>query len=151
MPFTLNADLLALKAELTNDPLTLGLTTLPADDEANANALNLVRAICAVDRESIPTAEIMLHIDRDEFLALSAGDRQWLLGVGQGGTINPKDGGEVREGLLQMFGAGTESRANLLAILQEPASRITQLFKAGTLSKGGLATPSDVANARSAT
>jgi len=151
MAFTLNADLLSIKAELTNDPLGLGLTTVPADDEANANKLNVVSAATSIDREAIPTAEIMLNIDRDEFVAMSAGDRQWILGVGQGGTINPKQGGEVYEGILQLFAAGTESRANLVAILKEPASRITQMFKGGLLSKGGNATPSDISNARNAT
>lgn len=153
MAFT-NADLLAIKSELTNNPLALspGYQALTAEnDEANANALNLVRTATAIDRESIPTNEIMLHIDRDEFLALSAGDRQWLLGVGQGGSVNPKQGGEVREGIFQMFAVGTESRTNLLAIVTEPASRIDHLYKAGTLSQGGLVTPSDVANARNAT
>lgn len=145
------ADLLAIKAELTNDPLDLGLTTLAADDEANANALNLIRTVTAIDRESIPTAEIMLNIDRDEFVALSAGDRQWLLGVGQGGSINPKQGGEVYEGILQLFSAQSETRANLVAILKEDASRINHLFKAGTLQAGGTVTPSDIAQARVAT
>lgn len=150
MPFT-NSDLLAIKSELTNDPLTLGLTTLAADDEANANALNLVRAICAVDRESIPAQEIFISIDRDEYVALALADRQWLDSVTASGSINPKTGNEVREGLLQLFGAGTESRTNLLAILTEPASRITQLFKAGTLSFGGPVNPSIIAQARQAT
>jgi len=148
MAFTLNADLLAIRAELTNDPLTLGLTVLAADDEANANALNLVRSTILIDRELIPTSEIMLNIDRDEFGALSASDRQWLLGVGQGGSVNPKQGGEVYEGILQLFAGGTESRANLVAILQEPTNRINQLFKLGTLTKGGSVTPSDIAQAR---
>jgi len=145
------ADLLAIKAELTNDPLTLGLTTNPADDEANANKLNEVRAECAIDREAIPTHEIFLQIDRDEYAALSANDRDWIRGITAGGTVNPKSGGEVREGLLQIFSAQSETRANLLEILTEPASRITQLYKAGTLSQGGIVTPSDVANARQAT
>ena len=150
MPFT-NADLLAIKAELTNDPLDLGLTTLPADDEANANALNLVRAECSIDREAIPISEIMVQIDRDEFAALAAADRQWLQLISANGTVDPRSGGEVREGLLQIFGAGSESRDNLLDILTEPASRISQLHKAGTLSQGGNVTPSDIANARNAT
>lgn len=148
MAFDLLADKLAIKAELTNDPKTLGLTVLAADDEANANKLNAISALTPVDRESIATSEIMLNIDRDEFLALAAGDRQWILGVGQGGTVNPKQGGEVYEGILQMFGAGTESRANLQAILTEPASRINQMFKLGLLTKGGSVTPSDISNAR---
>lgn len=143
-----NADLLALKSELTNDPLNIGLTTEPADDEANANLLNEVREACQVDRETIPASEVNKAIDRDEFAALSAADRQWLGMITAGGTINPKAGGEVREGLLQIFGAATETRANLTALLTESASRITQLYKLGTLSYGGAVTPSDIANAR---
>lgn len=150
MPFTA-ADYSALKLELTNDPLELGLTTLPADDEANANILNLVRDTIQIDRESIPLAEIMVNIDRDEFLAAAEGDRNWIMAIGAGGSVNPKAGGEVREGLLQIFSAQSETRANLLAILTEDGSRITQLFKAGTLSFGGAVTPSDIALARAAT
>jgi hypothetical protein len=142
------ADLVALKAELTNDPKTLGLTLIPADDVANADKLNLVRPELQIDREAIPTTEIFLQIDRDEYAALGSADRQWLNGVSQGGTINPRSGGEVREGLLQLFGAGTETRANLQAILTENASRIEQMFKEGLLEQGGNVTPSDVANAR---
>lgn len=150
MAFT-NADLLALKAELTNDPLTLGLTTQPADDEANANKLNLVRDTIQVDRESVPVSEVVKAVDADEFIALSAGQRDYLKFITQGGSVNPKSGNEVREALLQFFSAQSETRANLLALVTEPASRITQLYKAGTLSQGGAVTPSDIANARQAT
>lgn len=146
-----NADLLALKAELTNDPKHLGLTAPPAiDDVGNADKLNAVSAATQIDRESIPLSEVMLNIDRDEFVALGPADRQWLLGVGQGGSINPKQGGEVYEGILQLFGPNTESRANLVGILKENASRINQMFKQGLLQVGGLVTPSDVAAARNA-
>lgn len=143
-----NSDLLALRSELENDPEELGLTTLPADDEANANALNLVRDTLQIDRTAIPTSEIFLNIDRDEYAALPAADRDWLRGVTASGTVDPRAGGEVREGIMQIFGANTETRANLVAILTEPANRIEHLFKAGTLEQGGTVTPSDVANAR---
>lgn len=150
MPFS-NADLLAIKAELTNDPLDLGLTTLPADDEANANALNLVRPTIQIDRESIPVSEISKAIDRDEYNAASAADRDYIKMVTAGGDVNPQAGSEVREGLLQIFAVGTESRASLSALLTEAGSRATQLFKAGTISTGELITPSIVAQARAAT
>lgn len=150
MPFT-NADYLAIKAELTNDPLTLGLTTLPADDEANANKLNLVRSTIQVDRESIPVSEVVKAVDADEYIALSAAQRDYLTFVTQGGNVNPKTGNEVREALLQFFGGASETRASLLALVTESASRITQLYKAGTLSYQGPVTPSDIANARNAT
>lgn len=150
MPFT-NADLLAIKNELTTDPLALGLTTLPQDDEQNANLLNEVRETIQVDREAIPISDVVKALDRDEFNALSAADRQWLTLITQAGSVNPSSGGEIREGLLQLFGIATESRANLIAILTEPGSRIVQLYKAGTLSQGGNVTPSDIANSRQAT
>lgn len=145
------ADLLALKAELTNDPESLGLIAPPAiDDVGNAAALNLVRETLQIDREAIPVTEVFLNIDRDEYVALAAADRDWLRGVSQGTTINPKSGGEVREGILQLFGAQSETRANLLAILTEPANRINHMFKAGLLQAGGNVTPSDISAARAA-
>jgi len=145
-----NSDLLAIKLELTNDPQTLGLTLLAADDVANSEKLNLVREELQIDREAIPTTEIFLNIDRDEYAALAATDRDWIRGVTSGGTINPKSGGEVREGIMQIFGALSETRANLLSILTEPANRIEHMFKAGLLEQGGSVTPSDISNARAA-
>jgi hypothetical protein len=146
-----NADLLALKAELTNDPLTLGLTLVPADDEANADKLNLVRDTIKIDREAIPVSEIVKCIDADEYIALSAPQRDYVFLITQGGSVNPKAGNEVREALLQFFSAQSETRASLTAILTESANRIDYLYKAGTLKVGGTVTPSDVAQARNAT
>lgn len=145
-----NADLVAIRAELTNDPLLLGLTILAADDEANSVTLNLVRDTIQIDRESIPANEIAGRVDGDEYAALAPADRQWLDYIGKSGTINPKLGSEVRERLLQIFSAQSETRTNLLAILTAPGNRIEQLFKAGTLQAGGTVSPSDVANARNA-
>lgn len=150
MPFS-NADYLAIKSELTNDPLTLGLTVLAADDVANAEKLNLVRTVIQVDRESIPVSDVVKAIDADEFISLSQPQRDYVALITAGGSVNPKSGGEVREALLQFFGAQSETRASLTALLTESANRITQLFKAGTLSYGGNVTASDVANARNAT
>lgn len=144
-------DLLAIRTELTTDPKTLGLTTNPADDEANANKLNEVRTALQIDREAIPTNEIFLQIDRDEYAALSAADRDWIRGVTASGTVNPRAGGEVREGLLQIFSAQSESRQNLLTILTEPSNRINQMHKTGLLQQGGNVSPSDIAQARAAT
>lgn len=150
MPFS-NTDLLAIKNELTVDPLDLGYLTLTGEnDEANAVALNLVRAVCQIDREAIPVSEVVKAIDADEFIALSAPQRDYVFLITQGGSVNPKNGGEVREALLQFFASGSETRSNLQALLTEATSRINQLYKLGTLSIYQLVTPSDVANARNA-
>lgn len=147
-----NADLLAIKSELTNDPKDLGLVAPPTiDDVGNAEKLNDKTSGLLIDRTAIPTTEIFVQIDRDEYAALALADRQWLDAVSASGTVNPQDGGEVREGLLQLFGAETETRSNLLGILQEPASRIQQMHEEGLLSNDGNVTPSDIANARNAT
>jgi len=150
MAFT-NADLLAIKSELTNDPTTLGLVAPPAvDDVGNADKLNLVRVETSIDRESIPVSELVVGIDADEFIALSAGQQAYLQMITASQTVNPKTGSEVREAMLQFFGALSETRASLTAMLTEPASRINQMFKQGLLSQGGAVTPSDIANARNA-
>jgi hypothetical protein len=146
-------DLLAIKNELTNNPLGLvGYLDLqnPVNDAANASQLNLVRNELQIDREAIPVSEMFVQIDRDEYVALSQGDRDWLNGITISETVNPKSGGEVREGLLQLFGVPTETRANLTAILTESANRIEHMFKNGLLEVGGNVSPSDIANARTA-
>lgn len=146
-----NADLLAIKAELNNNPLGLtgyGALSNPANDEPNANALNLVRAECPVDRTAVSVSE--LKFDRDEFNAASAADREWIQVITQSGSIDPRTGSTVREGLLAIFGEGTVTRANIQAILTQAASRANQLFKLGVLSVGGTITPSDIAGARNA-
>lgn len=71
-----NEELLIIKAELTNDPLSLGLTTNPSDDEANANLLNEVRESIQVYRASIPSDQVSIPID--EYNAASAGQREWV-------------------------------------------------------------------------
>tara|TARA_R110000868_G_C10707204_1_gene749626 strand:- start:128 stop:577 length:450 start_codon:yes stop_codon:yes gene_type:complete len=146
-----NADLLAIKAELTNDPKSLGLTLSASDDEANANKLNAVSSATPIDRESIPVSDVVKAIDADEFIALSVGQRDYLKMVTAAGSVNPKGGGEVREAIMQFFGAASETRASLTLLLTESASRISQMYKSGLLTTGSAVTPSDIANARNAT
>ena len=136
-----NADLLTLKSELTNDPLNLGLTTAPEDDEANANLLNEVRESILVYRASVPSDQINIPID--EFNAASAGQREWWAMQTADGSINPA---VIASEFGKMFGAQTAARASFDAVAMEPASRARQL-----LERYVHLTPSDVANARQAT
>jgi hypothetical protein len=135
------ADLLTLKSELTNDPLTLGLTTAPADDEANANLLNEVRESILVYRASVPSDQINIPID--EFNAASAGQREWWAMQTADGSINPA---VIATEFAKMFGTNTAARASFNAVAMEPASRARQL-----LERYVYLTPSDIANARQAT
>lgn len=135
------AELLILKSELTNDPLALGLTTASEDDEVNASLLNEVRDTILVDRASIPADSIA--IDIDEYSAASAGNRQWLDGQLADGSVSPA---VFRENFYKMFGTNTATRASFDAVAKEPASRAIQL-----LERYVTLTPSDIANARTAT
>ena len=136
-----NSELLIIKSELTNDPLTLGLTTNPSDDEANANILNETRENILVYRASIPADSINIPID--EFNAASAGQREWWAMQTADGSINPS---VIAVEFNKMFGANTAARASFDAVSKEPASRARQL-----LERYVNLSPSDVANARQAT
>ena len=145
-----NEDLLALKAELTNDPQTLGLTTLPADDEANANKLNQVRETISVKRRSVAASELFNAIDPIEHQALSAQQERWVNAVIELGQIDPFRDTQILDGLAELFGEGTNSGPALAAVYLRNGSRVEQLFQAGTLSTFQQLSGSDIANARNA-
>ena len=136
-----NAELLIIKAELTNDPQNLGLTTAPEDDETNANRLNEVRESILVYRASVPSDSINIPID--EFNAASAGQREWWAMQTADGSVNPS---VIATEFNKMFGAQTAARASFDSVAKEPASRARQL-----LDRYVNLTPSDIANARNAT
>jgi hypothetical protein len=135
------AELEIIKAELTNDPLELGLTTAPEDDEANANLLNEIRDSILVYRASVPSDSINIPID--EFNAASAGQREWWAMQTADGSVNPA---VIATEFAKMFGVNTAARASFNSVAMEPASRARQL-----LERYVYLTPSDIANARQAT
>lgn len=135
------AELLILKSELTNDPLSLGLTTAPEDDEANANLLNEIRDSIKVYRASVPSDEILIPVD--EWNALSAGQQSWWNNQTNDGSVKPA---VIASEFEKMFGNQTQARANFAAATMESNSRAIQL-----LERWVQLTPSDVAQARQAT
>lgn len=131
-------DLLILQDELQNDPLSLGLTTLPADDEANANILNVERESIQVFRASIPSDT--LSIPMDEWNALSPGQQSWWSMQTADGSISPA---VIEDDFFLMFGPATLARVNWETATKETASRGRQL-----LARHVTITPSDIADAR---
>lgn len=136
-----DAEKLIIKSELTNDPLSLGLTTAPEDDEANANLLNEVRDSIRVYRASVPSNNVLIPVD--EWNALSSGQQSYWTSEVSDGTINPA---VIVGEFNKMFGVNTQARANFEAATKEASSRAIQL-----LGRYVNLTPSDVANARVAT
>ena len=136
-----NSELLVIKAELTNDPQNLGLTTAPEDDEANANILNEEREDIKVFKASVASDEI--HVSPSEWAALSPAQQSWWNNQTLDGTVKPA---VIADGFYELFGSNTAARASFDSVSTEPASRARQL-----LNRYVALTPSDIANARNAT
>jgi hypothetical protein len=136
-----NEELLLIKAELTNDPQNLGLTTAPEDDEANANLLNEIREDIRVYRASVASDEIV--VSPSEWAALSPAQQSWWNNQTLDGTVKPA---VIVSGFYELFGSNTAARASFDSVSTEPASRARQL-----LDRYVTLTPSDIANARAAT
>jgi hypothetical protein len=135
------AELEIIKAELTNDPLELGLTTAPEDDEANSIRLNEVRDSILVYRASVPVNNLVIPVD--ELAALSPGQQlSWQIEAIDG-SFSPAD---YETNFFSMFATGTQSRVKWEEVTKEPASRARQL-----LDRYVNVTPSDVADARQLT
>ena len=134
------AELLIIKSELTNDPFSLGLTTNPSDDEANANILNEVRDSIKAYRASVPADSLVIPID--EWNALSSGQQSWWSMQTADGSIQPEP---LATEFFKMFSSQTQARANWDVVTKESSSRAIQL-----LQRYVSLTPSDIANARAA-
>lgn len=136
-----HSEKLAIKAELTNDPLSLGLTINAEDDGTNADILNETRDSILVFRQSVAANEIA--ITPDEQGGLNATQSDWLLRETIDGNVNPA---VFQDGFYSLFGPGTAARASFDAVAKEPSSRAIQL-----LERYVTLTPSDIANARAET
>lgn len=113
-----------LKAELTNDPLTVGYAGMTHAEAAGS--LNAVPATAETgrqqDRREIPTSELFNAVDRAEYAALAPDDKSLLRGLLAMGTVNIQRG-NTRATLAGMFGTSPKTRVALVALQREPASR----------------------------
>lgn len=129
-------NLVALKAELVNDPLTRGYAGM--SDEAAAVSLNTPNR--TPDRLSITGGMIAASMVRTELAALTAADQNYVR------ALLPCDQipltATIKTELSNIFGAGTTTRTNLLAMIKRTGSRAEEL------NLGEPVTPSHIADAR---
>jgi hypothetical protein len=129
-------DLTALKTELTDDPLARGYAGM--NDEQSAVSLNI--ADRQPNRESLTGGMIAASVVRAELAALlSIDDKNYVLGLMSAGDMPLT--ANLKAELGGIFGVGTATRANLIALLKRPGSRAEELGL-------GFVTPSHVADAR---
>lgn len=140
MPITYSA----LKAELQNDPASLGLVApySAGNDAQCADILNAVRQTIDINRGVIPTYEVADATVQSDWTALSTAEKQRYQSILAMGLVNTASA-NMRAAFQQMFGPTTATRANLVALLTRKGSRAEQLF-------GQPVTPMDIAYARHA-
>lgn len=119
----------ALQSELLNDPAALGYAPLLAAGRYGevVAALNLSRVGVTVGRTVIPSWEFVNAIVPTEYITLTQAQRDYLTMLAAAGQVQ-LGGGGVRDALTALFGPATQSRANLIVLLNRPASRAEFLF-----------------------
>lgn len=118
-------DLQALKTELATDPLNLGYAGL-SDPHEKAAKLNETPAAAEPgrqrDRTTLEAWEVFEATVKSEYAALSADDKELYRAMLSMGTINVR-GANTRATFAGLFQAGTQTRANLVALQTQPVSR----------------------------
>ena len=115
-------DIAALKVELLAGHPDTG--AYDADDATAAAQLNVVNR--TITRPTVSGSEILNATDDAEFTALQAANKnRWLAmcGVDEIDT----NGGVAKSIEADLFGAGTNTRANLVALKNPPVSRAVEL------------------------
>lgn len=127
------AQVVMLQNELATDPASLGYAphVAASHDGTLADLINSV-SVLDVDRRLIPTYEILGATVSAEFAVLGAADKQWYQLMIAGGQIDVSNA-NVRNMLQNMFAGGTQTRANLVALIKRKGSRAEQLFGLGFL------------------
>jgi hypothetical protein len=131
-----------LKTELATDPAGLGYTS---DDPTCATLLSTVGLSGeTIDREVIDGQELSAAVVMSEYMVLSAAEqRAWMTVLAAGSGQIDVSNTNIRSQIQAIWGAGTTTRANLVALQTRGASRTEVLFGIG-VSVGHL----DVAKAR---
>lgn len=128
-----------LYQELTDDPLVRGYSTM-TDQEA-ADDLNTI--YCSVGVTSVKASVILEATLIAEYNALASGQQELYRSMLAMGELDPS-GTNTRAIFADLFGAGTTTRANLLALSTRDVSRAVEL-----LGDGAVITAAHVNAARS--
>lgn len=130
-----NEQLQVLADELASDPLSRGYSTM--NDVEVSDSLNEPGR--EVDRSSLDTGLVMSAIVDTEFLALQEAAKEFLSLLVLAQNVPLTD--TLKSNLGRIFPAGSETRANLIALVKRSGSRAEEIGL-------GRVTPSHIADAR---
>jgi hypothetical protein len=135
----------ALATEIQQDADALGYaaSVVAGNDQAVADALNLVRAGATfqVSREPISTAFFLSNVAPAEFLALTAVKLAQLQCIVAAQSVDINDA-STQAMLVGIFGNPSATRTAIIAILKRQGSRAEALF-----GRGAVVSASDVSKA----
>ena len=115
-----------LKTEIDTDPVTLGYTGKTNDEVADL--LNSLSTGRTKDRGSIETWQILDATDFEtDYAVLSSNQKTQYQIMISAGVVSIKSA-NIKNALVAMFGAGTATRTNLIALAKEPITRAEDLF-----------------------
>lgn len=136
-------DLLALKTEITTDPAAIGYAG--QTDEQIARLMmreNGTGAAFEINRKEISSADVASCVVGSEFIALAAGQRDYVGLIAGAGILKVKT---VKDDLLLIFTQVSSpiTRAALQDVFKQTVSRAVKVLGEGV-------TPSNIADARRA-
>ena len=107
-----------LATELADDDLNRGYAGM--SDRAAADDLNIVYRDDPNPPTSISAAALWNAFDPTEYDALNAGDRATVDFIGDLGSDVPIASGLIKNKVFAVFGVGTTSRTNIIALTTVP-------------------------------
>lgn len=111
-----------LKDEIDNDPLGRDYAGM-SDQEISDDMNTKYREVSVM---SIPSEEIVAALVPLDILSLTDAQLRNLWGVIGAGSVKPDDD-DVKNFFAGLFGSGTTTRANLLALAKQTVSRAAEL------------------------
>lgn len=141
-----SAQYATLKASILADP-----TLSAASDTAIADAYNLAAVPAAkLWRPSIAIAELNTVLQWTDYVALTAVKQNAYMAMTQAGEVDSTEA-NVRQGFIAIFGAGSPTINNFLALAQKEATRFEVTLSSAPVAGarvsevfGQLLTPADV-------
>lgn len=130
-------DYVRLKSEIMSDPAALGYAG--KTDQQIADLLNSMAMGRSIERSVIPAHEIIEATVPADWALLLATEKQRYQTIVAAGQVNLK-GPNTRALFGAMFGAGTQTRANLIALQSVAVSRAQEInlgrVEPGHVAKG---------------
>ena len=113
-----------LRDELVNDPLGRGYAAMTNQQAADSlNAINRTRL-----RDTLSSAEIYEALDVTEFQSKTAAQQVYVRDVlGLGDNVRVGASSKARTVFVAVFGANSQTIANLLAVMTADLSRAAEL------------------------